>query len=386
MPEATTGHSRLIIAITLIIEVIIFVFLLLSYVKSRRKTMYSYKTAELFGALTFSVNVLAVTLITLIRTDFNNTDISLTISSIPNTVIFSYLLFMIPVILVTFLSVSVSNISLIRHEGKSVKNLLGAFLGFFLIICTVLVIFGWDAIYRTVIFKIYSKGYQWITVFDIAIPMFFASLVCYLECMLFGVSVCAVKCAKHYPKPDKDFMIIPGCAISKDGKPLPLLRGRADAAIEFAKYQEKETGKQVIFVPSGGQGDNECVSEACAIKNYLLSCEVPEDRIIMEDRSVSTLENMTFSKQVIDGVKPEAKVAFATTNYHVFRSGIYAIQAGIDADGIGSRTKWYFWPNAFVREFIALLSTKIKNHIVVALILLSASIASGLWIYFRIHF
>ena len=87
----------------------------------------------------------------------------------------------------------------------------------------------------------------------------------------------------------------------------------------------------------------------------------------MEDRSVSTLENMTFSKQVIDGVKPEAKVAFATTNYHVFRSGIYAIQAGIDADGIGSRTKWYFWPNAFVREFIALLSTKIKNHIVVAL-------------------
>ena len=127
MPEATTGHSRLIIAITLIIEVIIFVFLLLSYVKSRRKTMYSYKTAELFGALTFSVNVLAVTLITLIRTDFNNTDISLTISSIPNTVIFSYLLFMIPVILVTFLSVSVSNISLIRHEGKSAGGIFRLF-------------------------------------------------------------------------------------------------------------------------------------------------------------------------------------------------------------------------------------------------------------------
>jgi hypothetical protein len=52
----------------------------------------------------------------------------------------------------------------------------------------------------------------------------------------------------------------------------------------------------------------------------------------------------------------EGKVVFATTNYHVFRSGTYARKAKMRAVGIGSKTKWYFWPNASVREFISLLT------------------------------
>ena len=46
---------------------------------------------------------------------------------------------------------------------------------------------------------------------------------------------------------------------------------------------------------------------------------------------------------------------FVTTNYHVFRSGVWAGLAGLHAEGLGSKTKWWFWPNAFIRECIGLL-------------------------------
>ena len=85
---------------------------------------------------------------------------------------------------------------------------------------------------------------------------------------------------------------------------------------------------------------------------------------------------MKFSKELINDDK--VKIAISTTNYHVFRSGIFAGQAGLKAEGMGSKTKWYFWPNAFIREFVVLLvSQKMK---VIALFLVAAiiSVASAI--------
>lgn len=95
-----------------------------------------------------------------------------------------------------------------------------------------------------------------------------------------------------------------------------------------------------------------------------------------ETKSTSTLQNMKFSKELINDDK--VKIAISTTNYHVFRSGIFAGQAGLKAEGMGSKTKWYFWPNAFIREFVVLLvSQKMK---VIALFLVAAiiSVASAI--------
>lgn len=78
----------------------------------------------------------------------------------------------------------------------------------------------------------------------------------------------------------------------------------------------------------------------------------------MEDQSTNTYENMLFSKEKILAQNPQAKVAFSTTNYHVFRSGMMARRVKMKAQGVGSKTKWYFWPNASVREFVGLL----KQH------------------------
>ena len=60
---------------------------------------------------------------------------------------------------------------------------------------------------------------------------------------------------------------------------------------------------------------------------------------------------------------------FSTTNYHVFRSGVIASNQGISCEGIGSKTKWYFYTNALIREFIANIVQERKSHIVLLLII-----------------
>ncbi|MGN0455632.1 MAG: YdcF family protein [Acutalibacteraceae bacterium] len=93
--------------------------------------------------------------------------------------------------------------------------------------------------------------------------------------------------------------------------------------------------------------------------------------------STNTLENMKFSKELIGD--NDAKVAFSTTNYHVFRSGIFSNQAKLKAEGIGSKTKWYFWPNAFIREFIGLIVSQNKKIILLAVLAALISAALALW-------
>lgn len=61
-----------------------------------------------------------------------------------------------------------------------------------------------------------------------------------------------------------------GCGIRKDGTLLPLLKGRVDKAIESYNKQLEATGKKAVFVPSGGQGSDEIISEGEAMKRYLI--------------------------------------------------------------------------------------------------------------------
>ena len=115
------------------------------------------------------------------------------------------------------------------------------------------------------------------------------------------------------------------------------------------------------------------MAEAEAIKKYLLEKGVSKNQIIIENQSTSTIENMRFSKKKIDEIKKDANISFSTTNYHVFRSGVIASSEGIDCEGMGSKTKWYFYSNALIREFIANLVQERKSHIIL-LILINISL------------
>ncbi|MBQ3404353.1 MAG: YdcF family protein [Oscillospiraceae bacterium] len=193
----------------------------------------------------------------------------------------------------------------------------------------------------------------------------FAAMYLYFECMLIGAMVAKAIAARHEPEPDKDYLIILGCGIRKDGTPTPILRGRIDRALAFYEKQKAETGKELTFVTSGGQGPNEPISESLSMKRYLMEHGIPEERIIEEDRSTDTFENMKFSREKILERGPLGKIAFSTTNYHVFRSGLYARRVKMRAVGMGARTKWYFWPNAAVREFVGILTEhRVKQAII----------------------
>ncbi|MBO7401690.1 MAG: YdcF family protein, partial [Lachnospiraceae bacterium] len=148
------------------------------------------------------------------------------------------------------------------------------------------------------------------------------AMVAYLVMILTATVIMGMAAARRTPAFDKDYILILGCRVRKDGTPTPLLKGRADAALRFAERQKQATGKDIIFVPSGGQGKDEVVSEAECISNYLQSTGVPKDRILVEDKSRNTYENFKFSVEKIKVAN--AKLAFATTGYHVFRSGFIA--------------------------------------------------------------
>jgi uncharacterized SAM-binding protein YcdF (DUF218 family) len=157
----------------------------------------------------------------------------------------------------------------------------------------------------------------------------------------------------YHPRLRQDYIIVLGAGLLDGEKVTPLLAKRVDRGIHLYQKQLRKKKKSVIFIMSGGQGLDEKISEAQAMKNYALSQGVLEEDIILEDRSRTTYENMKYSKCIIGDIK--AHVLFCTTNYHVFRASIYAKRAGLNAQGLGARTPFYFWYNAMLREFIAIL-------------------------------
>ena len=111
-----------------------------------------------------------------------------------------------------------------------------------------------------------------------------------------------------------------------------------------------------MFVVSGGKGKNEICTEASSMGRYLMEKGVPKERILLEEQSTNTLQNMEYSKKIISRELPGAKTAFSTTGYHVFRSLLWASRYDFDCEGIGSRTKWYYYPNAYLREILGLVA------------------------------
>ena len=155
-------------------------------------------------------------------------------------------------------------------------------------------------------------------------------------------------------KKDFDYVIIHGSGLL-DGSRVPkLLQDRLDKAIEV--YQKDPTPPTLI--PSGGQGEDESIPEAEAMRQYLISKGIPERDIIPETDSRTTQENIEFSKKILDQMDDRKYTALVTSNYHVYRALRYCKKAGLKCTGIGSHVALYFWPGALIREFIAIHAEK----------------------------
>ena len=130
-----------------------------------------------------------------------------------------------------------------------------------------------------------------------------------------------------------------------------------------------------VLIVSGGKGGDERVSEAEAMARYLTERGFPADRVVREDRSRTTEENLLFSKAIMDQQRPpgpgnpSARCVIVTSGFHAFRAAIIARRLGINGQATGARTAGYYWPGAMLREFAAVLySYKAVNAGVCALI------------------
>ncbi|MBR2812423.1 MAG: YdcF family protein [Solobacterium sp.] len=297
----------------------------------------------------------------------------------------SFAFFALPAAFVLSIFVTISNLQLIHREGRNWRNLLGCLLGLLICLGTLTPGILGEILqhHYTGIIDVHNEQGIWLYIEE-AVEDSISVIMTYLEAILAGTVILAVKAARHIPSFDKDAILILGCQIRKDGTLTPLLKSRTDRAIAFARMQKEKTGKDILFVPSGGQGSDEVIPEAHAIRNYLLASGIPQERIIVEDRSCNTYENMRnlyalMKKEIPDR---EPRLAFSTTNYHVFRSGILASVQGIAIEGIGSGTRSYFWINAFIREFIATLYSERKAHLRTLLVILAGLLGLVLIYYY----
>jgi len=323
------------------------VLLIRAFILQMRYNLYSYNTIIYFGFALFTAFI-ALTFVLLFFHLQGMPEEALPANLISGLLVTAqtYALLTFPFLLIFSVALVVSNISLIRHEGFRPVNVLGFVLAAVLLGGEAL-IFLWDY---------YASGSQTEVMLHDLLTNLLSAIYLYFECMMLGTIVADAIAARYEPEKDKDYIIVLGCAIRRDGTPTPLLRSRLDRALDFAREQERQTGRAPVFVLSGGQGSDEVISEAECMARYLTEQGVSEEQMILEDRSTDTEENMRNSRELIFARDPAARVAFSTTNYHVFRSGLKARRVKMRALGMGAKTKWYFWPNAAVREFVGLLT------------------------------
>ena len=326
------------------------------YIKEQyKKQKYSYSIIMNLGLIIFLIiNIFRQ--INLLIIDWDLTSINDLYNNTLNSFSF-FAILTVPFIIVLSIYSVVSNIFLIKKEGFSFSNLLGIIFG----ITNVIFTFAGQIIY-TITNSLSLNGSQLFIKRFIDISL--NTVISYWYCLILATLYCNIMAARHNPEYDKDFIIILGSQIRKDGTLTPLLKARVDRAIDFARNQKKEANKDIIYIPSGGKGSDEIISESEAMRNYLIENGINSKNIIIENKSSSTNENMRFSKEKINEVNKDGKIAFSTTNYHVFRSGVIANNEGIDCEGMGSITKWYFYSNALIREFIANLLSQRRLHFV----------------------
>ncbi|MER7517222.1 YdcF family protein [Streptomyces sp. NPDC126499] len=155
---------------------------------------------------------------------------------------------------------------------------------------------------------------------------------------------------------DADYVVVLGSGLIGGRHVPPLLASRLERGRQVYETlaKRREVDRTPVLVTSGGRGPDEELAESHAMADYLVERGFPADRIVREDRSRTTEENMLFSKALMEAERPGAECVIVTNNFHAFRAALMARKAGVNGQVVGSPTAAYFWPSATIREFAAI--------------------------------
>lgn len=256
-----------------------------------------------------------------------------------------FALIILPAPFITIMSFLINGVRIIRNEGFRFANTLSLLIG----IALTAYLFFWPNLVEITDNNVFNTLYQLISF-----------TVVYLSYIFVFYAISNFLNLFHLKIPVLDYIIVLGAGII-DGKVTPIVAGRVDRGIQLLKQQKKAK-----IVLSGGQGPDEIIPEGEAMAQYALEQGVSENDLMKETASRNTQENIQFSNQLITEDwqgNTAPKIALVTNNYHVLRALMLACKQGLNCLCFGSKTKFYFTLNAFIREYVAYLTMTYKVHL-----------------------
>ena len=218
-------------------------------------------------------------------------------------------------------------------------NIFGIILGTFVIICS---------IFFEQIKKIYTYPAG-----KILIILFFGLFIIFLT--LFFITLFKIINAIKCNAKNETTVIVLGCRV-KGSVPSKALVKRCRAAAEYMKANRK-----AVAILSGGQGDDEDISEAECMYGLMTSYGIDKERLVKEEKSTSTYENMLYSKQIIDTLDLSENIAVATSEYHLLRAKMYAQEFDLNPYSLPAKSIPILRVAYFTREVFGIWAMKIKE-------------------------
>ncbi|MFF0387780.1 YdcF family protein [Kitasatospora sp. NPDC004615] len=302
-------------------------FLLLTALGVRRDRRRFSNAVYLGLALTFLAFAL---LATLGRTD----------SVLAETVVIAVVLAPALGVLVLSGLLIANGFKMLRKEGRRLGNLLSLLCGLGILVVVALLIAATQA--DSPVLVVIAR-----TTFLLASYFSFLFLCFIGYAYLYG---------RLIPRQDVDYVVVLGSGLIGGTRVPPLLASRLERGRALYERQAAN-GRPPLLITSGGQGPDEKLPESHAMAAYLTERGFPADRIVLEDRSRTTEENLRFSRELMTAANPDYRCIVVTNNFHAFRAAILARQEAVNGQVAGSPTAAYFWPSATIREFVAVTVT-----------------------------
>ncbi len=163
-----------------------------------------------------------------------------------------------------------------------------------------------------------------------------------------------VRAARRSVPEDLEYLVVLGAQVKGD-EPSRSLRMRLDKALETAQANGSAT-----LILSGGQGSGENITEAECMRRYLVERGIPESRLVMEERSTSTRENLEFSDE-LTGCAGK-KTGVLSNSFHIARALMIAKDVGYrQAYGIAAKSSPVLLLHFTVREEFAMVKAYMKR-------------------------
>lgn len=249
---------------------------------------------------------------------------------------FIFSAFLVPLLLVA------NGLTMARREGLRVGNLLPFFLGMGVLATPVV----------SILILNFAPGIAVILLISaLLVAMYLSTLLL----ILFLQSFIQRWRGGYHATPQPDAIVVLGSGLVNGQLP-PLLRSRVDRALAILRQQQHQ-GRQPLLVLSGGRGPDEPRAEAAAMAEYALQRGVDPARLLVEDNSRNTRENLRFTRELL-AAHPAAsqQVLVVTSSYHAARTALLASDLGLTWTVAPARTAFYFVPNAWLREYVAVVT------------------------------